>query len=284
MLMNQINDSSRVGGWRRLATAIFRNPVHSGAASVLFCALAGTGFGGEPGANKVTPPDGNVAVAPAVLKSSSTELKQQPVSPENLMGKEEAEVESALGKPSGKLQSNQGATWLYSDWRVQFDQAGKVARVEKDQPVRLAKVDPRFLAAADAVAKAQAARAAADDAARIKAAAPPVEDIRIVSNGGAELDLTPLLADDKITIVDFYADWCVPCQRMSPRLEQLAKEDHDVVLLKVDIVNWNTPVTAQFDIHSIPNVRVFNRGKTQVGDPTYDADAVVNLIRQAKGS
>lgn len=247
-------------------------------------AVVGVLFSVAVGADSGTPPAQKSTTSSSVLKSSSTELKRPSVSPDSLAGQGPAEVEAALGKPSGKLQTGQGATWLYPEWRVQFDQSGRVAKVEKDQPVRLARVDPQFLAAADAVAKAAAERSALDDAARIKASLPPVDDIRIVSNEGAEVDLPSLLADGKVTIVDFYADWCGPCRQMSPKLEQLAKEDPDVVLLKVNIVNWKTPVTAQFDINSIPNVRVFNRGKAQVGDPTHDVDVVVERVRQAKGS
>jgi len=219
-----------------------------------------------------------------VLNSSTSDSKSGKADPEALVGHASADVESTLGKPTGKLQTPEGALWLYADWRVQFGKEGQVLKVEKDQPVHLAKVDPRFSAAADAVSRAAAARAAADDEARIKAALPPVEDIRSVSNGGQEVDLPSLLAENKITIVDFYAEWCVPCQRLSPKLEQLAKDDPDVVLLKVDIVNWNTPVTQQFGIHSVPNVRVFNRSKAQVGDPTSDINLVMERIRQAKGS
>ena len=114
-------------------------------------------------------------------------------------------------------------------------------------------------------------------------AAPP-EDIRVISNGGQEVDLPSLMTEGRITIVDFYADWCVPCKKISPVLEQLAKDDPDVVLLKLDIVKWGTPVALQFGLHSIPSVRVFNRSKTQVGDPTHDVDMVMQRVKQAKGS
>jgi thioredoxin 1 len=88
----------------------------------------------------------------------------------------------------------------------------------------------------------------------------------------------------KITIVDFYADWCGPCRRISPQLEQLAKTDPDVVLLKINIVNWNTPVTRQFGIESVPNVRVFSRIGSQLGEATSDVSLVKQRVEQAKRS
>ena len=98
------------------------------------------------------------------------------------------------------------------------------------------------------------------------------------------MDLPALMAPGKITIVDFYAEWCGPCRRISPQLEQLTKDDPDVVLLKIDIVNWETPVTRQFGIASVPNVRVFGRTGSQLGDATSDVSLVTKRVEQAKGS
>ena len=151
--------------------------------------------------------------------------------------------------------------------------------------MRLAKLDPQFVAAADALEKGAAARAAADEAVvRVRAAALRPDKIRIISNGGEAVDLASLLAQDKITIVDFYAEWCGPCRRISPILERFVQSDPDVVLLKVDIVKWGTPVTRQFSINSVPNVLVFNRAKAQVGAASHDEDQIMERVNQAKGS
>jgi thiol-disulfide isomerase/thioredoxin len=203
---------------------------------------------------------------------------------QSLAGRSSQEVEAALGKPSGKLQNAQGALWLYADWRVQFDQNSRVLTVEKDQPMRLSKLDPQFVASANAVTKGANARAAANDADRVKATALQGERVKIISNGGEEVDVSSLLTLGKVTIVDFYAEWCGPCRRIGPQLEQIAKTDPDVVLLKIDIVNWNTPVTRQFGIESVPHVRVFGRTGAQYGEPTPDVKLVMSRVKQAKGS
>jgi len=247
----------------------------------VFILVEGRGLAQSP----ATETEKNSSVPSATAsKLASTDSKRGAPDAPSLAGRSAGEVEAALGKPSGKLQNAQGALWLYSQWRVQFDHNNHVLLVEKDLPVTLSKLDPQFVANANAVTKGANERAAADDAARVKAAALGDERIRVVSNGGEQVNLGSLMTPGKITIVDFYADWCGPCRRISPQLEQLAKTNPDVVLLKIDIVNWNTPVTRQFGIQSVPNVRVFSRIGTQLGDATSDVGLVKQRVEQAKRS
>jgi hypothetical protein len=65
-------------------------------------------------------------------------------------------------------------------------------------------------------------------------------------------------------------------------LESIAKENPDVVLRKVDIVRWGTPVTAQYKIRSVPNIRVYGMDKQQIGESTHDLGIVQTYIAQAK--
>jgi thioredoxin 1 len=106
--------------------------------------------------------------------------------------------------------------------------------------------------------------------------------VRKISNGGRRIDLASLLVSGKVTVVDFYADWCGPCRRISPHLERLVRSDADVYLRKVDIVKWGTPVTKQFGIRSVPNIRVFDRNGRMVGSGTSNLNLVQQYVRQAK--
>lgn len=59
---------------------------------------------------------------------------------------------------------------------------------------------------------------------------------------------------DKPCIVDFYADWCAPCKKVSPVLKDLAAlYKDDIVIYKVD-VDAETELAAAFGIQSIPTL------------------------------
>jgi thiol-disulfide isomerase/thioredoxin len=117
--------------------------------------------------------------------------------------------------------------------------------------------------------------------ARVAGRGQPVE----VISHGAQVDINQHLALGNVTVVDFYADWCGPCRRLSPNLEQMATSDPQVALRKIDIVNWRTPVVQQFNIHSIPQVNVYNRRGQLVGTVNgADFDEVKRYVAQAKSS
>ncbi len=61
-------------------------------------------------------------------------------------------------------------------------------------------------------------------------------------------------------LVDFYADWCGPCQTQTPILESLAAANADqVTVVKVD-VDQDAALAQRFGIRSIPTLVLFNKG------------------------
>ena len=62
-------------------------------------------------------------------------------------------------------------------------------------------------------------------------------------------------------MVDFWADWCMPCRQLGPVLEKLAEEpDGQFILAKLN-TEHNRRTAAQFSIQSIPNVKMFRNGQ-----------------------
>ena len=69
-----------------------------------------------------------------------------------------------------------------------------------------------------------------------------------------------VLNSDKKVIIDFYATWCVPCQMLSPVLEEVAAENSDIKLVKID-VDQNEELAYKYGISAMPTVIVMEKGE-----------------------
>jgi thioredoxin 1 len=70
-----------------------------------------------------------------------------------------------------------------------------------------------------------------------------------------------VLRADKPVLVDFWADWCQPCRKVAPLLEELSRELGDEVeIVKVDI-DANPEVTRAYQVMSVPTLTVFRGGR-----------------------
>jgi thioredoxin 1 len=66
-------------------------------------------------------------------------------------------------------------------------------------------------------------------------------------------------ASEKTVLLDFYADWCGPCRMVSPLVDEIAQENPQYLVCKVNVDN--APDLAQaFGIVSIPTLVVLKNG------------------------
>lgn len=90
-----------------------------------------------------------------------------------------------------------------------------------------------------------------------------------------------LLKSQELLLVDFYADWCGPCQTLAPILDRVVAElEGKVNLYKVN-VDKHPQLSQQFAIRSIPHIMLFKKGKIlwRKGGLITSAE----LLKQLKG-
>jgi thioredoxin 1 len=82
---------------------------------------------------------------------------------------------------------------------------------------------------------------------------------------------------DKLTVIDFYAQWCGPCKRLAPKYESLATEYADTVnCYKVD-VDEATDIAHECVIKVMPTFQFYKNGEIV---HTFEG-ASENALRQA---
>ena len=69
-----------------------------------------------------------------------------------------------------------------------------------------------------------------------------------------------IIANDNITLIDFYADWCGPCKALSPIIDQVAQEAVGVTVGKVN-VDDERDLAMKYRVRSIPTMIIFKGGK-----------------------
>ena len=74
-------------------------------------------------------------------------------------------------------------------------------------------------------------------------------------------DFPALVQDDKLLVVDFFATWCGPCNKLSPTLDEVSEEFGDRVnIVKVD-VDESEDLAMTYGIRSVPTVLFFKNGQ-----------------------
>lgn len=69
-----------------------------------------------------------------------------------------------------------------------------------------------------------------------------------------------VLQADKLTVVDFWAEWCAPCRMIAPTMEELAGENADKVNIGKLNVDENNKTATKYGIRSIPTLLFFKNG------------------------
>ena len=87
-----------------------------------------------------------------------------------------------------------------------------------------------------------------------------------------------VINSDKLSVVDFWAEWCGPCRAIGPVIEELSKEDDGKVKVgKVNVDN-NPQVSLNYGITSIPAILFIKNG--EVVDKLIGAQPKSNFVKK----
>lgn len=88
------------------------------------------------------------------------------------------------------------------------------------------------------------------------------------------------LISEGVVLVDFFATWCGPCKMLSPVLEDVAKENPNVKVVKID-VDQEPDLAQEYNVMSIPTLLLFKDGQKVASTMGYMAKAkVLEFINQ----
>ena|SRR5688572_18410956 len=115
-----------------------------------------------------------------------------------------------------------------------------------------------------------------------------VRKLDIVSFDGAKkLDLKAIAVSGKITVVDYWAQWCSPCHFLEKRLHHLMNENPNMALRRVNVGKWDNAAarqaTAEFRLEALPYVRVYDARGKFVDDVTGGSwDQFLKVLEKAR--
>jgi thiol-disulfide isomerase/thioredoxin len=112
---------------------------------------------------------------------------------------------------------------------------------------------------------------------------PAGADARLLTATGRDIpDLAVHAVPGKVTVFDFYADWCGPCRLVDKQLIRILSTRNDVAVRKLNIVSFATPAAGRWVSTGIPFLVIYGRSGKQLFQMTgSDPDAIAVALGRA---
>ncbi|XP_062594811.1 uncharacterized protein LOC134256177 isoform X3 [Saccostrea cucullata] len=102
--------------------------------------------------------------------------------------------------------------------------------------------------------------------------------VRLLANK-AQFDA--VIAEGKLTVVDFYATWCGPCKMIAPIIEEMEAFNPDVNFVKVD-VDENSDTAEACGISAMPTFHFYKNGQKVAEVVGADEGKIKELVAELK--
>lgn len=76
-----------------------------------------------------------------------------------------------------------------------------------------------------------------------------------------DVEFEPLMKENDAVLVDFFAEWCMPCVMMVPVIEELAKTFAGKVIFAKINIDENHKTASNYKIMSVPTLLIFKKGE-----------------------
>ena len=88
-----------------------------------------------------------------------------------------------------------------------------------------------------------------------------------------------VLQSQKPVLVDFYADWCGPCKMLAPIIQEIANENENIKVVKVNI-DEAQDLAEKYDVMSIPTTVAIKNGQEIDRTVGYvGKETILNMIK-----